>query len=1289
MTHALSPFQLLFQSLQRFARTATLSIAAAIMLAFAAPKAEAQCLPDLSPNATEVCVGQGFSITSSPLFAGGSLTWRRNGVVVQVGGLTFTRAAAVAGDAGSYTLQNVNGFPFGCNNISAAVTVVVATPLAFTVQPVSTTVCGGANIGLTVANTGSPTNYRWRRNAVNLVNGVNANGTTITGALTASLSLSSIDPADAGSYTCVINNDCSSLVSSTAFVSVRTPAAFTLQPVASANCQGDTVNFTVTAVGTTPLALQWRRNGVNLVNGLNVNGTLVAGATGPSLTLTGVALADSGSYSCTAANLCNTAFSFSAPLTVAGSPVITNPPDDFALCFGGNASFTVAASSPGGGLLTFRWRRDGVNLNNGVNGIGTTLAGVTTTTLSLTSVATGDAGTYTCVVTNSCPTSSTTISPGAVLTVNTGSAIFPSPPSRAACELGSTSFFVGVIAGSPSPTVQWQFNGVNLVNGVGVSGATTTTLTLSFLNPGDAGNYRAIVTSLCGSVTSGTAVLTINPQVQITTSPVSQTVCQFANVTFSVVASGFAPISYRWIKDGVDLADGAGVSGSGTPMLTLSSVGRSDSGSYQCRVSNVCDTDFTSARTLTVQDVQIQSSGLNQVVCSASVASFTIVADGTPAPSFQWRFNGVSIANGVNANFTTVSGATTATLTLTSVAVADAGSYSCAVSNLCDTDISTSRTLTVDTGVTVTSPVATTVCEGNLAAFSVTVTGSPAPTLQWQRNSVNLVNGVNANGTTIGGATTTTLTLASVDPLDAGTYRIVVTNLCDTDITSSAALTVNLDTRIATSPPDRTVCPGANTTFTVAGVTGTAPITFQWRRNLVNLVNGVNGNGTTISGATSPTLTLTSVAAADAGSYTCVVAGACSTAVSLSAALLIGTPVVLTTQPLGSTQCAGTNKSFSVVVSATTVPAATFQWQRNGVSLANGLTGTGTLISGVTTATLSLASIDIADSGAYRCVVSTPCDITFSNLAVLNVTPGTFITSNPAPVIILVGSNAAFSITASGTGPITFQWQRNGVNVANGVQASGSIFAGTTTTTLAIAGAALGDTGNYRCTITSPCGVFNSSAAALVPAIDLGTASNNTLTGTVPVPTTGIRWFRFTTTQAAVDPDRFLDIHTLGSTLIDTEIGLYSGTGALLANNDDFDSPFRPSLLSFGQTSPGRSYPPFVPLAAAADGSLPAGTYFLAVGGFNTVFGNTSWVVNSTSVLTGNVIVTLIAGTAVNPCLSDVNNDGTIDGGDFTAFINSFGVGDPAIDPIADVNLDGVIDGNDFVAFINAFAAGC
>ncbi len=81
----------------------------------------------------------------------------------------------------------------------------------------------------------------------------------------------------------------------------------------------------------------------------------------------------------------------------------------------------------------------------------------------------------------------------------------------------------------------------------------------------------------------------------------------------------------------------------------------------------------------------------------------------------------------------------------------------------------------------------------------------------------------------------------------------------------------------------------------------------------------------------------------------------------------------------------------------------------------------------------------------------------------------------------------------------------------------------------------------------------------------------------------------------------------------------------------------------------------------------------------------------ATSLGTGNTARRLNFVTATQACFctSDVNRDGIVDGNDFTAFINSYGVGNPAIDATADVNRDNIIDGNDFTAFINGFGAGC
>ena len=95
------------------------------------------------------------------------------------------------------------------------------------------------------------------------------------------------------------------------------------------------------------------------------------------------------------------------------------------------------------------------------------------------------------------------------------------------------------------------------------------------------------------------------------------------------------------------------------------------------------------------------------------------------------------------------------------------------------------------------------------------------------------------------------------------------------------------------------------------------------------------------------------------------------------------------------------------------------------------------------------------------------------------------------------------------------------------------------------------------------------------------------------------------------------------------------------------------------------------------------------------MFGTLATSFSSLSLGSGNTSRTLIAvpaGPACTPtpaCLGDVNADGVVDGSDFTAFINSFSVGDATIDPLADVNRDGIVDGGDFTAFINAFGAGC
>ncbi len=198
-----------------------------------------------------------------------------------------------------------------------------------------------------------------------------------------------------------------------------------------------------------------------------------------------------------------------------------------------------------------------------------------------------------------------------------------------------------------------------------------------------------------------------------------------------------------------------------------------------------------------------------------------------------------------------------------------------------------------------------------------------------------------------------------------------------------------------------------------------------------------------------------------------------------------------------------------------------------------------------------------------------------------------------------------------------------------------------------------------------------------------------------------VHWLRFEIAQSAAAPDRFVDVHTGGSAVPDTEIALFDAVGNLVAQNDNWDLPSaRLSGLSFGRQFPLRVYPGITSLDAPVsmsgqNGPLPPGQYYLAATEFDAMFMPGFDVrcnaASGTAAGGGAIQLHIITSTQAPPplCAADINLDGIVDGGDFTAFVNSFSAGDISADAKADVNSDGTIDGDDFVLFINAFSAGC
>src|ERR1039458_9912386 len=512
--------------------------------------------------------------------------------------------------------------------------------------------------------------------------------------------------------------------------SATPPPVITVQPLSQTVQILGSVTFTVTASSGTTMSYQWSKNSAT-----------IAGATLSSYTIATVQTTDAGTYSVKVTNAKGSVTSSAATLTVLAAPTIPTQPVSQVGTQGLSASFSVAIL--GGLPLSYQWQLSG-----------TSLAGATNAALALTNIQTTDAGSYTVAVTNAWGAVTSAV---ATLTVLVPPGITTPPQSQAVVAGQSPTFSVSASGTAPF-SYQWLFNGT------ASPGATSSALTLSNVQSNKAGNYLVVVTNAAGSVTSGVATLTVYVPAGIATQPSSQTTTQGLNAAFSVVPSGTAPFSYQWCLNGAPL------SGATSSALALTNVQTTDAGSYTVVVTNSWGSVTSAVATLTVLvPVGIATQPQSQAVVVGQSPTFSVSASGTAPFSYQWRFNGTSLA-----------GATKSALTLSNVQSNKAGSYLLVAMNSAGSVTSGVATLTVYVPPTITTqPLSQTVTQGLNATFSVVASGTAPFSYQWQ-----------FRGTTLPGATNPTLVVMNVQYVQAGNYGVTVTNPWGTAVSASALLTV-------------------------------------------------------------------------------------------------------------------------------------------------------------------------------------------------------------------------------------------------------------------------------------------------------------------------------------------------------------------------------------------------------------------------------------------------------------------------------------------------------------------
>ena len=165
----------------------------------------------------------------------------------------------------------------------------------------------------------------------------------------------------------------------------------------------------------------------------------------------------------------------------------------------------------------------------------------------------------------------------------------------------------------------------------------------------------------------------------IITQPSPDTVCEGQTATLTVVATGDAPLSYQWYD--IFLLP---VSGATNATLTIPNAQESDEGLYLCRVTNPVGTvDSNLAQIIVNQGPSITDQPDSQTVNEGDNVTFTVVADGTPSLSYQWKKGAANV--GTNAPSYTINNATPA----------DDGNYTVVITNGCGSTTSSVATLTV------------------------------------------------------------------------------------------------------------------------------------------------------------------------------------------------------------------------------------------------------------------------------------------------------------------------------------------------------------------------------------------------------------------------------------------------------------------------------------------------------------------------------------------------------------------------------------------------------------------
>ena len=724
-------------------------------------------------------------------------------------------------------------------------------------------------------------------------------------------------------------------------------------------------------------------------------------------------------------------------------PAIIVPPVNTATTAGYSAKFLVAAS--GSGTLTYQWSENGI-------AVGTNSS--TYTTPATTLAENGD----TITVTISSSFGSVTSTPVTLTVDSPANVAITTPPASQTVIVGQAATLKVIATGSPALNYAWYENGTQVQSGPQAS------YTTPILMSTGTESFYVIVSNSVGQVQSSTAVVTViaPTPVSITTEPAGQIVATNQPVQFTAVVAGSAPYTYQWQftpMGGSSIILQSNTQNSNTITYTIPAMSSADVGAYTVTVNNAANIPVTSTRA----QLTLAPPGVNLVLDRTATSSSTQNAcnDGTTTPPYTGT-GCLGPENAVDGNLQSRWGSATANASPTPPVAGVDPSW-----------------LQVDLGsVQAFNTVIINWENAYATQYKIQYTsGDPTVASNWLTAFTNNAGtgGVNQESfPTVQGRYIRLLGEQRATQYGYSVYEFQVYNVAQCGGSSERYT-------ISSTNPSLVTDNQTNLTWTRTIQTDTAPgsqftgVDAAAFCSSINMrlpaksealgISGSNNASCAFSGAWS---TWTSTVDPNDASETAIVNFDGTTSWNVtnnypgqtlcdSGTSLAQGPVIQT-QPQSTTVAVGQTATFTVTAGNT--GPFTYQWFENGAA-----------ITGATAASYTTPVLAATDNGKQYSVAVTNLGGTVnSNTATLTVTNITApaITTQPASQTVNVGSTATFTVTATGTAPLTYQWFENGTAIAGATAAS--------YTTPVLAATDCGE--KYSVTVTNATGVTVTSTTA-------------------------------------------------------------------------------------------------------------------------------------------------------------------------------------------------------------------